>query len=130
MKFNSYASVFIVKINEIHISINEKSNRDFFKYPGIEPGPKSNRDPVIPDRFWIEKIKPYQKDNTCTKRQKIQVLVEIIKYQIVAKDQIFTFLIKVYGKKYVGFSYPASSTVQNIWKGRRWDGVHNGRYKM
>ena len=28
MKLNSYASIFIVKVNEIHISINEKSNRE------------------------------------------------------------------------------------------------------
>ena len=44
----SYASVYIGKINEIHILSNEKSNREipgFFKYPGIHPRPKSYRDP-------------------------------------------------------------------------------------
>ena len=47
MKFKSYKCVFIGKINEIHILINEKSNRDisgFFKisrdtsWPKIKPG--------------------------------------------------------------------------------------------
>ena len=47
MKFTSYKCEFVVKINEIHILINEKSNREipgFFKIsrdisvPQIDPG--------------------------------------------------------------------------------------------
>ena len=57
MKFIGYKCEFNGKINEIHILINEKSNREipgFFKiwpfpnpasYHGIYPGPKLNRDP-------------------------------------------------------------------------------------
>ena len=47
-KFKSYPSVFIGKINKIHILINAKSNREIpcsLCYPGIHPGPKLNRDP-------------------------------------------------------------------------------------
>ena len=53
MIFISYKCEFVGKINEIHIFINEKSNREFSKYPGIYPSPKLNRDPGIPG------IKPY-----------------------------------------------------------------------
>ena len=35
MKFKSYICVFIGKINEIHISINEISNREVPEFPGI-----------------------------------------------------------------------------------------------
>ena len=48
MKFIGYKCEFNGKINEIHILINEKSNREipgFSKYPGIYPGSKLNRDP-------------------------------------------------------------------------------------
>ena len=45
MKFKIYTHVFIGKSNEIHILIYEKSRREFSKYFGIHPGPKSNRDP-------------------------------------------------------------------------------------
>ena len=41
MKFISYKCEFVGKINEIHILINKKSNREipgFFKYPRIHPG--------------------------------------------------------------------------------------------
>ena len=50
MKFISYKCEFVGKINEIHILINKKSNReipDFFKYAGIYPSPKLKRDPGI-----------------------------------------------------------------------------------
>ena len=52
MKFQSYKCVFIIKINEFHISINEKSN-----YPGIHPGPKSNR---VPGNKTLVKARPHK----------------------------------------------------------------------
>ena len=68
MKFISYTCEFVGKINEIHILINEKSNREirgFFKIsqdtsrPKIEPGsrelnPTSNYDASSSEIFHLQ----------------------------------------------------------------------------
>ena len=48
MNFKSHILVFIRETNEINILIDENRNREIpghLKYPGINAGPKLNRDP-------------------------------------------------------------------------------------